>query len=71
MITSADGTDEFGAKDGGVIPATYLVFIDLTGKGYQLAAGETNYKSVRSIIGQTTTVNFKLHKGIVTGQPGT
>jgi hypothetical protein len=70
LITSGDGTGEFGAKDGGVIPGKFLVFLDLTGKGYVLAAGEDNYKSVRSVIGQTATVTFKLHKGIVTGPPG-
>jgi hypothetical protein len=70
LNTSADGTGEFGTKDGGVIAGSYTVFIDLTGKGYQLAAGETNYKTVRSVISQTATVNFKLHKGLVTGPPG-
>jgi hypothetical protein len=70
LLTTADGTGEFRAKDGGVPPATYLVFVDLTGKGYLLAANETNFKSVRAVIGQTATVTMKLHKGIVTGPPG-
>lgn len=70
LSTSADGTGEFGSKDGGVIAGSYVVFIDLTGKGYQLAAGETNFKTVRSVIDQTATVTFKLHKGVVGGPPG-
>lgn len=70
LITSADGTGEFGRKDGGVIPGKYLVFIDLTGKGYVLAAGEENYKPVRSVIGQTAVVTFKLHRGLGGGLPG-
>ena len=70
LLTTADGTGEFREKDGGVPPATYLVFVNLTGKNYVLAANETNYKSVRAIIGQTATVTMKLHKGIVTGPPG-
>ena len=71
LITSADGTGEFGLKDGGVIPGKFLVFIDLTGKGYVLAAGEENYKPVRSVIGQVAMVTFKLHKGLGNGLPGT
>jgi hypothetical protein len=69
LLTTGDGTGEFRQKDGGVPPATYLVFVDLTGKGYQLAANETNFKSVVAIAGQTATVTMKLHKGLV-GPPG-
>jgi len=70
LLTTSDGTGEFRQKDGGVPAATYLVFVDLTGKGYQLAANETNFKSVRAIAGQTAAVTMKLHKGLVTGPPG-
>lgn len=70
LTTNANGTGEFGSKDGGVIPGTYVVYIDLAASGYQLAAGEVNYKPVRSVISQTATVNFKLHKGLVAGPPG-
>jgi hypothetical protein len=71
LLTTADGTGEFRQKDGGVPPATYLVFVELIGKGYGLAANETNFKSVRAIIGQTATVTMKLHKGSSGGLPGT
>ena len=70
IVTSGDGTGEFGTKDGGIIPGKFLVFLSLTGKGYQLAAGEENFKPARSTIGQTVNVSFKLHKGTVTGPPG-
>jgi hypothetical protein len=70
LFTSGDGSGEFGTKDGGVIPGKFTVFLDLTGKSYQLAAGEENFKPVRSIIGQTVTVNFKLHKVVLGGPPG-
>lgn len=70
IVTSTDGTGEFGTKDGGIIPGKFLVFLSLTGKGYQLAAGEENYKPARSTIGQTDNVSFKLHKGTVTVPPG-
>ncbi|HXV15223.1 MAG TPA: hypothetical protein VD758_00495 [Gemmatimonadaceae bacterium] len=70
VTTATDGTGEFGTKDGGIIPGKFLVYLDLGGKGYQLAAGETNYKPVRSIIGQTSVVTFKLHKGIDLPAPG-
>jgi hypothetical protein len=69
LTTNASGTGEFGSKDGGVIPGGYVVYIDLTASGYQLAAGEVNYKPVRAVIAQTATVNFKLHKGLVVGPP--
>lgn len=70
LFTSADGTGEFGAKDGGVIPGKFLVFLDLTGKGYVLATGDENYKAVRSVIGQTVTASFRLRKTSVGGPPG-
>lgn len=65
LSTSSDGTGEFGQKDGGVIPATYIVNLDLRGSAYSLADGQTNDKPVQAIIGTTVTVNFRLHKGQV------
>ena len=70
LTTSADGTGEFGEKDGGVIPATYIVNLDLRGSTYSLASGQTNDRPVQAIIGTTITVNFKLHKGLITPPGG-
>ena len=70
LTTSGDGTGEFGEKDGGVIPATYIVNLDLRGSTYSLASGQINDKPVQAIIGTTVTVNFKLRKGLVTPPGG-
>ena len=70
LRTSANGTGEFRPGDGGVIPQTYIVRLDLTGSGYTLAAGETNDKPLQVIIGSTRDVNFKLHKVGAGGLPG-
>jgi hypothetical protein len=70
LRTSADGSGEFRASDGGVIPQTYIVRLDLTGSGYTLAAGDTNDKPLQVVIGETNTANFKLHKIGVSGGPG-
>src|SRR6478672_10612738 len=69
LITSADGSGEFRAKDGGLIPQTYVVRLVLT-SNYTLADGETIDKPVTVVIGQTMTVNYKLVKKVVTGPPG-
>ncbi len=69
LRTSADGTGEFRPGDGGVLPQTYIVRIDLVGTGYTLAVNETNDKPLQVVIGETNTVNFKLHK-ISLGPPG-
>ncbi|HEU4879763.1 MAG TPA: hypothetical protein VFT21_09930 [Gemmatimonadaceae bacterium] len=69
LITSADGTGEFRAKDGGLIPQTYIVRLVLT-SNYALAAGETIDKPVTVVIGQTATVNYKLVKKVVEPPPG-
>jgi hypothetical protein len=69
LRTSADGSGEFGLSDGGVIPQTYIVRLDLTGSGYTFAAGDANDKPLQVIIGSTVTANFKLHK-ITAGPPG-
>jgi hypothetical protein len=69
LITSADGSGEFRAKDGGLIPQTYIVRLVLT-SNYTLAAGETIDKPVTVVIGQTMTVNYKLVKKVVEAPPG-
>jgi hypothetical protein len=70
LITSADGSGEFRAKDGGLIPQTYIVRIVISGN-YTLADGETVDKPITVVIGQTLTVNYKLVKKVVGGPPGT
>lgn len=70
LRTSSNGSGEFGASDGGVIPQTYIVRVLLTGEQYTLATGETNDKPIQVVIGQTQTVNFKLAKRTVGGPPG-
>ncbi|MEP6509314.1 MAG: hypothetical protein ABJC63_13900, partial [Gemmatimonadales bacterium] len=70
LRTGASGTGEFRPGDGGVIPQTYIVRLDLAGSGYSLAGGETNDKPLQVIIGSTTNVTFKLHKTVVGGPPG-
>jgi len=70
LRTSSNGTGEFRPGDGGVIPQTYIVRLDLAGSGYSLAVGETNDKPLQVLVGATTNVNFKLHKTGVGGGGG-
>jgi hypothetical protein len=70
LITSTDGSGEWRPGDGGVLPQTYVARINLAGKGYVLAAGETNDKPLQIVIGETNTVTFKLHKVAVGGVGG-
>lgn len=62
LRTSADGTGEFGTADGGVIPQTYIVRLDLSGTGYTFAAGGANDRPIQVVIGETITTTFKLKK---------
>jgi hypothetical protein len=70
LRTSADGTGEFRAGDGGVIPQGYIVRVVLTGTSYRLAANETNDKPIQVVIGQTHTANFVITKSSVGQNPG-
>lgn len=70
LRTGSTGTGEFRPGDGGVIPQTYIVRLDLAGTGYSLAQGETNDKPLQVIIGSTTNVTFKLRKTVAGGLPG-
>jgi hypothetical protein len=69
LATSADGSGEFRASDGGLIPDAYTVKIALTGN-YTLAAGETTDKPVTVVVGQTQTVNYKIVKRVIGGPGG-
>lgn len=62
VSTSGDGTAEFRASDGGILPQTYIVRFDALNGSYRLAADESNDKPVVVVIGQTQTVNFKVTK---------
>jgi hypothetical protein len=70
LRTSSNGSGEFRPGDGGVLPQTYIVRLDLAGTGYSLAGGEINDKPLQVIIGSTTNVTFKLKKTVVGGPPG-
>jgi hypothetical protein len=70
LRTSSDGTGEFRAGDGGVIPQGYIVRVVLAGTSYKLAANETNDKPIQVVIGQTHTANFVLTKSAVGQNPG-
>jgi hypothetical protein len=70
LRTSSDGTGEFRPGDGGVIPQTYIVRLDLSGTGYTFAANEANDKPLQVIIGSSVTANFKLHKITASGGGG-
>ncbi len=62
LRTSTDGTGEFRPGDGGVILQQYVVHLDLSASNYLLATGETSEKPATVLVGQTTTVTFKLRK---------
>lgn len=62
VSTSADGSAEFRASDGGVLPQTYIVRFDALNGTYGLPPGETNDKPVQAVLGQTQTVNFTIAK---------
>jgi len=70
LRTSSTGSGEFRPGDGGVIPQTYIVRLELTGSGYTLAVGEINDKPLQVTIGATTNVTFKLHKTVIGGPGG-
>lgn len=65
--TTTDGSAEFGATEGGVIPQDYIVTIDLIGTRYELANGETEEKPVTVVSGQTYTISFKVVKAAGAG----
>lgn len=62
VSTSVDGSAEFRANDGGVLPQTYIVRFDALNGTYALGPGETNDKPVQAVLGQTHTVNFTIVK---------
>jgi len=61
LYTSADGSGEFRAGDGGVLADTYKVRVQLSGSpNLSLAPNETNDKTAVVTSGGTVTVSFRL-----------
>ena len=67
LRTSADGSGEFRADDGGVLPQSYILRIMLTGTPYELSADDTNDKAVIVQPEQRVTANFTVVKRVVGG----
>jgi len=63
LYTGTNGSGEFGAADGGVLPGSYLVHADLHLVPYTLAAGETNDKPITVVGGQASVVTFSVIRG--------
>jgi len=70
LYTGTDGSGEFGAADGGVLPGNYTVHADVHLVAHTLAPGETNDKPMTVVAGQTATVTFRIVRatGNGTGQ---
>ncbi len=66
LRTTSNGTGEFRAADGGLLPRGYIARIDLPST-YQLATGETKDKPAVVTVGQTATVNYKIVKYVIGG----
>jgi type II secretory pathway pseudopilin PulG len=62
VTTGTSGSAEFRAKDGGILPQTYVIRFDGNNGGYALASGETNDKPAVVVLGQTLTITFTLRK---------
>lgn len=70
VSTSADGSAEFRASDGGVLPQTYIIRFETLNGSYGLAPNETNDKPAQVVLGQTLTINFTVAKVGPGGEPG-
>ena len=69
VTTSAQGTGEFDTDNGGVIPQSYIVRLQL-GNDWLLQEGETNDKPLTVVVDQIHPVTFKIKKKAVGGGPG-
>jgi hypothetical protein len=63
-ITGSDGKALFGSGEGGVLVQDYLVFFP-SNVQYTIAPGETNYKPITAVEGQTVSVQVKVAKVVV------
>jgi hypothetical protein len=63
-ITGSDGKAIFGSGEGGVLVQDYLVVFPSSVQ-WSLASGETNFKPVTAVEGQTVTVQFKVQKVVI------
>ena len=60
LYTGANGSGEFGAADGGVLPGNYLVHADLHLVSHTLGPNETNDKPITVVVDQAVTVTFRI-----------
>ena len=69
VTTSSNGTGEFDTANGGVIPQSYIVRLNL-GNDWLLQEGETNDKPLTVVVDQIHPVTFKVRKKVVGEEPG-
>jgi hypothetical protein len=69
VTTNSNGTGEFDTANGGVIPQSYIVRLNL-GTQWLLHEGETNDKPVTVVVDQIHPITFKVKKKTVGGGPG-
>ncbi|HKY98463.1 MAG TPA: hypothetical protein VJL35_11445 [Gemmatimonadaceae bacterium] len=70
VTTGADGTGEFRASDGGILPQLYRVRFDDKTPGYTVASGQQVQQNVQVVLGQTHNVTFVVKKTTPGGGPG-
>ena len=70
VTTGADGSAEFRASDGGILPQLYRVRFDDKTAGYTLASGQQAQQNVQVVLGQTHNVTFVVRKTTPGGGPG-
>jgi hypothetical protein len=69
VTTGADGTAEFRASDGGILPQTYVVRFDATTPGYTVPQGQPVEKPVTVLVGHTHDLSFTVRKSGPGGGP--
>ena len=69
LTTNNSGSGEFDPANGGVIPQSYIVRLQL-GNDWLLNEGETNDKPVTVVVGETHPITFKVKPKSVGGGPG-
>jgi hypothetical protein len=69
VTTSSNGTGEFDTANGGVIPQSYVVRLNL-GTEWLLQDGDTNDKPITVVVDQLHPVTFKVRKKAPGETPG-
>jgi hypothetical protein len=69
VTTSSNGTGEFDTANGGVIPQSYIVRLNL-GNDWLLQENETNDKPLTVVVDQIHPVTFKVKRKTPGGGPG-